>query len=722
MRYRQLIELSSDTIFIIISNKIAFVNRAGLSLLGANHRDQLINRSIYDCIPIEHHEEFSNKMAQALAKNISTDPIAENIIRLDGTLLDVQVVRSSYLYMNCPEIHIVMRDITLQNQMQLEIEIENSIIMHLVRSNTLMEANLKIIETIAHKLIWDLGVYFSNDTDESFLRCCTAWQKNNPFADNKTNDFSQMLLSKGDSLAGSVWETQTHIWLTDLAQATHFSESFHPSFREFQSALGFPITHDDEVLGIIMLFSRERKPPGTMIKKILTSVANQLGFFIKHQNVEKQINYIKEHDCFTGLYNRFYIEKVVSEKIDRNTLKKQFSLFLFNIDHIDRISKGIGNQGWDLVLKGISDRLLAEFSPNNILARLESDEFAIVNFETENKAQVLSIIKKIQEIFLTDFIIKKNKFQLTISMGISLYPNDGVDIKTLLTNAHSAMKQIKKTGGNAFQFYSPEMTLQAKKRLTLEQELKAALKNNEFVLYYQPKLGKKVNAFKILGMEVLIRWQKIDDLILPDEFIPIAEDSGLIVPLSEWTLATACEFHRKLLKQRLIEEDFSMAVNISARQFREPNFCSQLISIIEEKELNPKNFELELTESMLMDPETVLPIFAYLKKLGVKLSIDDFGTGYSSFSYLQSLYVDYLKIDKSFIKNIENENTAVIVDAMVSMGKKLGIKVVAESVETNDQVEILNRLDCDEMQGYLFSRPLPEEAFLAFIKSRGPSH
>jgi EAL domain-containing protein (putative c-di-GMP-specific phosphodiesterase class I) len=304
------------------------------------------------------------------------------------------------------------------------------------------------------------------------------------------------------------------------------------------------------------------------------------------------------------------------------------------------------------------------------------------------------------------FEIDGHKFFISCSIGISFYPKDGADTETLLKHADTAMYQAKEQGRNNFQFYTPSMNEQVTERLSLESKLRQALANDEFVLHYQPKVD--LSSGRIVGMEALLRWRLSDnETIPPATFIPLAEETGLIVPIGEWVLHTACA-HNKTL-QSLGLPPIGVAVNISARQFDPKTLRASIGQVLEATGLDSQYLELELTESLVMqNPEEVIRVLGDLREMGLRLAIDDFGTGYSSLSYLQRFPVDRLKIDQSFVRDIgADPNDAIIARAVISLGHSLGLSVIAEGVSNEEQLHFLRDNGCDEMQGFLYSPPLP---------------
>jgi EAL domain-containing protein (putative c-di-GMP-specific phosphodiesterase class I) len=364
------------------------------------------------------------------------------------------------------------------------------------------------------------------------------------------------------------------------------------------------------------------------------------------------------------------------------------------------------------LLRKVAERLGSSAHKGETVARFEGDEFAVLLTQiggTEGE-DVIGVIFQINESLKLPFIIDDDEIFITVSIGISLYPDDGADALSLLKNTGAALYRAKEQGGDNYQFYTADLNAKAVKRMTLENSLRRALERSEFEVYYQPVLD--IDTRKIVGMEALLRWHHPElGLVQPAEFIPLAEDTGMIVPIGEWVLRTACAQSRSW--QEAGFSPLSLAVNLSARQFQQQNLSEVVVRILRETRLNSHELELELTESSIMkNAESAVRTLGELKAMGVKIAIDDFGTGYSSLGYLKRLPLDTLKIDRSFVHDVTTDHDdAALVVAIITLAHNLRLKVVAEGVETEAQLSFLHLLRCDEGQGYLFSKPLPVEAF-----------
>lgn len=449
-------------------------------------------------------------------------------------------------------------------------------------------------------------------------------------------------------------------------------------------------------------------------------------FIMQVQNItlqkkaEERLRHMAYHDPLTGLANRNKLEQFINHILASAKRHQQgFALLFLDLDRFKNINDTIGHEAGDLLLQVVAERLRSTVRNTDMVARLGGDEFVLLVTDVKKTESVALIAQKILENVLQVIIIKGQEIYITTSIGISLYPYDGQNMQTLMKNADLALYRAKEHGRNNYQFYTVEMTSKAQEKMTLQNALGHALVKNEFLLHYQPKMDLKTRC--ITGIEALLRWKNKEyGTITPDEIISLAEDTGLIIPVSEWVLKTAC----KQLKMwhEMGFTSLTMAINCSARQFKQATFVDDILQTITQVGLPPQALEIEVTESTIMlDPENTLRTLYALKDLGVQIAIDDFGTGYWSLSNLRRLSVDKIKIDKTFIKQLTvDETSAAITAAIIAMVNKLGITSVAEGVETREQYDFLKNEGCVEIQGYYLTQPLDEEAITHFLKHPVP--
>ncbi len=471
-----------------------------------------------------------------------------------------------------------------------------------------------------------------------------------------------------------------------------------------------------------------RRGDQRLIKEIATPLQSRSGEIVgavailrditSERRHSRELAYQASHDALTHLPNRLVLWDRLNHAIER-AARGSFSVavLFMDLDRFKTVNDSLGHAAGDVLLKIVAKRLRSCLRKEDTVARLGGDEFVIILEQVHGTRWVASTARKITEVIAKPMVIEGNEFIVTASIGVTLFPKDGNNAEILLKNADTAMYRAKEQGRNDVRFYSEEMNAQALSRLKIEQQLRRAISKKELELYYQPKIDLATGG--IAGTEALLRWRKSNgDLVLPSDFIPIAEETGCINEIGEWVLATACR-QAKDWRQRGLT-NLRMAVNFSPRQIQQSNVRQIIEKTLNETKLEPAALELEITETACIgDIENSIQTLRDLKRLGVQLAIDDFGTGYSSLTCLKHFPVDILKIDKSFVQDIQDDpSDAAIVSSIIFMGHGLDMTVIAEGVETPTQLNYLRRRNCDGYQGYLFSRPLPVEDVYQLMRSR----
>jgi diguanylate cyclase (GGDEF)-like protein/PAS domain S-box-containing protein len=437
----------------------------------------------------------------------------------------------------------------------------------------------------------------------------------------------------------------------------------------------------------------------------------------ERKRIEQELNYMATHDALTGLPNRLMFSQLLDHAIQfahRN--KKQLAVLFIDLDRFKIINDSLGHDAGDQLLKEMALRFRQTLRNVDVVGRLGGDEFVILVEDFNDMRQVEVLAHKILSTVIKPMVLVGEECRVTASIGISTYPKDAQDEQTLMKNADIAMYFAKEEGKNNYQFYSEKIHSMSSERLTIETNLRHALERNELSLNYQAKLDLKTRA--ITGVEALLRWNsRYLGSITPTQFIPIAEETGLIVPIGRWVIKTACAQNVSWQQQGL--PPVCMAVNLSLRQLMNENLLQDIKSTLKETGMMPNLLELEVTESMVMhNPAHFIPILSKIKDIGVRLAIDDFGTGYSSLAQIKNFPIDTIKVDRSFIRNLPQdvENKA-ITEAIIVMGKNLSLTVVAEGVETQEQERFLKEQVCDEMQGFYFSKPVEPESFAELLRT-----
>lgn len=434
-----------------------------------------------------------------------------------------------------------------------------------------------------------------------------------------------------------------------------------------------------------------------------------------------KVSHLLQYDVLTELPNSTLLGDRLNQSLALSRRHdKQLAVMFLGLDRFKRINNALGHPAGDEMLKQVSRNLVATVRESDSVFRYGSDEFVVILADIRHPQQTRGIAEKILTAIRAPQHIAGHDLSVTASLGISIYPDDGFDAIELIKKAETAMRNIKEISHNDFSFFIDEMNQRARDQQSIETGIRLGLERKEFVLHYQPKLD--LGSGQVVGAEALIRWQKPGQgLVYPSAFISVAEDSGLIVPLSKWVLAEACR--QACAWQAAGLPKICMSVNMSAIDFRQRDFVDGIEQTLKQTGLEPHLLELEITEGVLMQNiETTVTALARLKTMGIRLAIDDFGTGYSSLSYLRRFPIDVLKIDQSFIRGLSNDsNDAALVSAIISLGRSLNLTIIAEGVETLEQLDFLKSHQCEEGQGYYFSKPVEPDAFARYLESVKPA-
>ncbi|OGA08077.1 MAG: diguanylate cyclase [Betaproteobacteria bacterium RIFCSPHIGHO2_12_FULL_69_13] len=438
------------------------------------------------------------------------------------------------------------------------------------------------------------------------------------------------------------------------------------------------------------------------------------------KQAEERIQYLATHDGLTGLPNRTMFSQLLNLALETaRRYRRKFAVLFIDLDRFKVINDSLGHEAGDTLLQETATRLKKVLRSSDIVARLGGDEFVVLLQEVKGAEQVAAAARKILSAVIKPMQILGQECRVTASIGVSMFPADAADEQSLMKNADIAMYLAKEEGKNNFQFYSKGLKTQSLEKLALETNLRRALERNEFSLHYQAKLDLGSGA--IAGVEALLRWTSRElGALAPAQFIPLAEETGLIVPIGRWVLRTACA--QGVAWQRQGLRPMRIAVNLSPRQFADPDLLTDIAAALRETGMPPELLELEITEGMVMhNPERAIALLTAIKQMGLRLAIDDFGTGYSSLAQLKRFPIDTLKVDRSFIREIPKDaEDRAITEAIIAMGKSLSLTVVAEGVETEEQQAFLREHACDQMQGYYFSKPIAPGEFAELLRKHEP--
>jgi len=470
-----------------------------------------------------------------------------------------------------------------------------------------------------------------------------------------------------------------------------------------------------------------RAAVGSVLLMLLAGLLSRMSWQLAQSRLQaaearvayaERVEYLAYHDGLTSLPNRSLFSKLLTQNIrEANRYQRQMAVLFLDLDRFKLINDTLGHDAGDQLLQEVARRLKACLRDSDIVARLGGDEFVILLPQLSDEKYVATTAQKILGAIAKPFDLRGQEFRVTASIGISLFDRDGQDEQTLKRNADIAMYQAKQHGKNTFQFYSEKLNAESLERQTLELGLRHALDRNEFRLHYQAK--RDIRSGQITGMEALLRWEHPDlGLVAPMQFIPVAEETGLIVPIGEWVLRTACLQNVAWQQQGL--PHLCIAVNLTARQFADEKLLTSLATILTETGMDAHLLELEIAESLLMhDVKKALEVLTGLKKLNIRIAIDDFGIGYSSLSALQQFPLDSIKIDRSFIRDVTSvSEDKALTEAIITMGRSLSLTVVAQGVETKEQADFLRDNACDEFQGFYFNKPVPADQFKVLLQAQ----
>ncbi len=570
----------------------------------------------------------------------------------------------------------------------------------------------RIVETVADGILIE-------DLEGRIIFANAAAEKIYGISLSPTPSLSLSLIEKG--------RKRTKDWKITTLQGKPFPDEKRPSTQVLRT--GQPIYGVEQVIhrpdGTQVIVSLNAAPLRD-ISGTLTGVILSVTDITQRKRAEKMIKKLAYYDALTGLPNRaLFNDRLNLALAQASRDQHMLALIFLDLDRFKTINDTLGHTLGDRLLQEIAKRLvgclrrsdtISRFgSEECIISRLGGDEFTILLPRIHQVEDAARIAQRILDTLKSPFYLDGHELHVTTSLGIAFYPNDGKDAQTLLKNADAAMYQAKEWGRNSYRFYTSTMNARALERLVLEAQLRRTVEREEFAVYYQPQVNLKTG--KVVGVEALIRWQHPElGLVLPGNFIRLAEETGLITSISKWVLKTACTQNKAWQDAGL--PPLRIAVNLSARIFRQENLIDTVAHTLEETKLNPSYLELELTEDTIMeDAEEAIVVLNQLKEMGANLSIDDFGKGYSSLSYLKRFPIDTLKIDQSFVKDIPSDpDDTTIAKLIIDMAHALELKVIAEGVETEEQLFFLCAQQCDEAQGYLFGQPVPVEEFERLLK------
>lgn len=725
--FRGLAENSVVGVYVAQDNMFRFVNPKMADMFGYEKSEMIASVGAFDLVPESDLNLVQENILKRLNNEIQDVHYERRAQRKDGATFDIEVFGSRMQLDGKTATIGVMLDITERRRVDRALRVLiacNQALVRATEESALLLEICRIVQRMSgYPFVW-VG-YVDNGAEKKVVPAALAEaEENTLFSMIDHVSWDESKTGKGPT--GVAIRTGQTIKVHDIQ-----TSKLYEAWRKFMtdhailSAMSLPLRPGNKTIGALTLYSKEAGAFTPDEVKIIEELADNLAYGISALRAEaarrdyaRQLEHNANHDVLTGLANRNLLSDRLKQAIAMARRSgRMVAVLLLDLDNFKVINDSQGHATGDALLQSVANRLRSSVRQTDTVARLGGDEFVIVMPDLPVVEDAAIVASKILDVLSQPFVIASQEMYISASIGLSLYPQDGADEEILLKNVDLAMYRVKQKGRAGFYFYTEEMNVRNQERHDLQIDLRYALSRGELALHYQPKVD--LHTRRIIGMEALVRWMHpVKGLISPATFIPFAEETGLIVPIGSWVLQAACRQNMAL--QNAGFPAIGVAVNLSARQFRHPDLVGLVRQVLEETGLEPHYLELELTESILMqETEEAVATLSQLKALGVQLSLDDFGTGYSSLSYLKRFPLDNLKIDRSFVKGITSDShDAIIIKAVIALAHNLDLKVIAEGVETKEELEFLAGYQCDEIQGYYISRPLLPEQFQSLLAGR----
>jgi diguanylate cyclase (GGDEF)-like protein/PAS domain S-box-containing protein len=709
-RYRYMFESNPQPMWIRDERtlEILGVNEAALRSYGYT-REEFLQLKSTDMIAPEDSDRFLQTLRARDPKGDFTNFWRHR--RKDGSVMEVETVSHPFDLDARPARLTIVNDITERMRAERRLRMGHTVTQVLADARTVEEALPQILQAVAEASGWAYGARWGLDKASNQLHCIEIWCEPDPKLKEfeAYNRLRTQTPGAGTGPIHRVWASSSAVWISDLVRDGGTRRANDAVKAGLRSVFAFPVLIGSEFYGVIEFFGREPGQADPELMQAAQIMGSQIGQFMARKAAEQNLRFVASHDPLTGLFNRNMFNERLQQALAQATrFERSLALLFIDLDGFKIVNDTVGHNGGDLLLAELANRLRATLREGDVIGRMGGDEFVVLIEESTGPVQVAEVAKKVLETVGRPFLLQGREFEVTASLGISIFPEDGQDAQSLLKNADIAMYLVKEQGKNSFRFYAPQMNVHLLERLTLESSLRRAIERSELLLLYQPKVG--VRDGQVSGVEALVRWQHpTQGMISPAEFVPVAEDAGLIQAIGEWVMHTAC---RQVLAWR--EQGLPLlrvAVNLSPRQFTQDSLIQVVREALHQTGIDPGRLELEITEAMVLrNPERAARLLGQVKDLGVRVVLDDFGTGYSSLNHLRRLPVDCVKVDRSLILGLPRDtDAATMTRAVVGMAHSLGLSVTAEGVETREQWEFLHQLGCEEMQGNYFSAPVPAD-------------
>ncbi len=723
--FRGFAENSVVGVYIAQEGRFRFVNPKMAEMFAYGREEMTSSVGVFDLVAEEDRPTVEENIRKRLAGESREVHYERQARRKDGSLFDVEVYGSLMKLDGEPATIGIMLDISERKRLDLALRVLSACNQALVRATDeaalLHEVCLSIHEISGYPFVW---VGFAEEGAGKKVQPAALAEADKGTLMAAINHVSWDDSHTGRGATGTAIRRGQAVVVRDIQTST-----LHAPWRDFMvsqaivSAMSLPLKAGNRILGALTVYSHAVDTFRPDEVRVAEELADNLAYGIMALRAEQarrkyaqQLEYHAGHDILTGLPNRALLQDRLNQAIAyASRYYLPIWVLFIDLDRFKMVNDSLGHNAGDTVLNAIATRLQFTVRETDTVARLGGDEFLVVLPERDDECLTTGVVQRIMDAVSRPLKVDGHEFAIGCSIGVAAYPNDGIDPETLIRNADIAMYRAKETGRNNFQFYTATMNERLLERLRIENDLRNAVERGEFVLHYQPQID--LQSGRMVGAEALIRWQHPTlGTLMPMRFISLAEETGMIVPIGGWVMRAACAQAREWQDAGLGR--LRIAVNLSARQFLQQDLVQSIAGMLEETGLAADCLELELTESLVMtDIDRAIDTLNKLKALGVHLSLDDFGTGYSSLSYLKRLPFDSLKIDQSFVRDITEESGGdAIVASIISLAHNLKRHVIAEGVETREQIDYLRRYGCQHMQGFFFSSPVPSEAMEVLLR------
>ena len=721
-RFQMVLATAADAIILVdAQQRIIAFNRSAEQIFGY-FADEVIGQPVEHLIPKRlrqgHHRHIEEFVADIDgSKTMSRNQLAYGLHR-EGHEFPIETTISKLIIDGELTFTVILRDITDRKRNEDDLRLLQSVTQTASEAQDLPAALNAILANLCKTAGWSLGQAWLPMSGSGALVCASAWHGEESGLEPFRQASLDCKVDPGEDIPGRIWIDKRPLWITDVCEHGNFLRTAAAMESGLHTALAVPVMAGNKIIAVLEFFSRELRMPDERMIGIFSTVATQVAGVIQRRQAEERLHHLAYYDTLTNLPNRLlFVDRLKQAMVEARRHRRLVGIAFLDLDRFKTINDSMGHSAGDELLKAVALRLAESMRPGDTVARLSGDEFALIMADMNRADDAAHVARKILNDFNQPFYVEGCAIHTNASLGLTLYPTDERHVDGLLRNADIAMYRAKEAHGNTYAFYSPDMTVKAHERLTLENDLRRSLEQGELALHYQSLVD--LRSGNIIGLEALLRWwHPSRGFLLPQEFIGLAEETGLIVGLGEWVLEQA------LRDQNLFTDaagsPLKMSVNISPRQFQHNNLLETVKTTLSKVNADPTCLDLEITENLLLEnTDIAIATIHELGQLGIRFSVDDFGTGYSSFAYLKNLPINQVKIDQSFVQHMTaNPNDAAIVEAIISMAHSLGLQTIAEGVETPEQLGILRKLGCDAGQGYYFNLPMASEEIVHLLSHK----